>query len=145
MLDALQLGRSKEQYALLGYILMPEHVHVLLLPNHGKKISRILSTIKQSVSKKVLLYVKKQNLGILDEMKDIRPNGTCHYRFWQRGGGYDRNLRSREDIIQKIRYVHNNPVRRGLVKLKQEWKWSSYHAWKAGLDEPIPIDRSALF
>jgi putative transposase len=145
VLDALQLGRSKGQYELLGYVIMPEHVHIVLLPGPGNQISQILSTVKQSVSKKALLHVKQCSPAMLECMKDLRPNGDCHYRFWQRGGGYDRNLRSRDDIVEKIRYVHSNPVRRELVKSKSEWKWSSYNAWKTGEDEPIPIDRSVLF
>ncbi len=145
MLEALQLGRTKGQYALLGYVIMPEHVHVIILPNHGIKISQILTTIKQSVSKKALLYVKNDCPAMLSQMMDVQPSGEYHYRFWQRGGGYDRNLRSRDDITEKIRYVHANPVRRGLVQLKSDWKWSSYNAWKTGQDEPIPIDRFVLF
>ncbi len=54
MLDALQLGRQQGKYQLWAYVIMPEHVHVVLLPHAGVKISQILSTLKQSVSKRAL-------------------------------------------------------------------------------------------
>ena len=66
------------------------------------------------------------------------------YRFWQRGGGYDRNLRTVADIYEKIEYVHNNPVRRGLAASAEEWPWSSCRAWQNGGNVPIAIDRGSL-
>ncbi len=51
MLDALTLGRSKREYDLWAYVIMPEHVHVVILPQANVKISAILTTLKQSVSK----------------------------------------------------------------------------------------------
>ncbi len=58
-------------------------------------------------------------------MTDAQPNGKSSIRFWQRGGDYDRNLHSTKEIWEKISYVHNNPVKRGLCRRADEWKWSS--------------------
>ena len=55
--------------------------------------------------------------------------GTAH--FWQPGGGYDRNVNKKATAAKMIRYIHENPVRRGLVDSPTEWKWSSA-AWYAG-------------
>jgi putative transposase len=123
---------------------MPDHVHVVLLPRPDIRISQILTTIKSSVSKRALIVAKSSKPVFLEHMEDAQPNGGRHYRFWQRGGGYDRNLRSLEDVRQKIRYIHANPVRRGLVDSPEKWYWSSYHAWETGEDVPIPIDRESL-
>ena len=75
---------------------------------------------------------------------DRQPDGRESHRFWQRGGGYDRNLRSVADVHEKINYIHGNPVRRGLVGGPEEWLWSSYRSWMDGIDEPIRIDRDSL-
>jgi len=131
-------------YDLWGYVIMPEHVHIVLLPKPEIKTSRILSTIKQSVSKRALLWTKQNAPDFLKSMEDIQPDGKHHYHFWQRGGGYDRNLRSMEDVHEKIQYIHNNPVRRGLTKTPDDWKWSSFHAWQTGEDIPMAIDRESL-
>lgn len=144
MLDALQLARRRGQYDLWAYVIMPEHVHIVLLPCPGVKISGILTTLKQSVAKKALLWLRLNRPDFLPKLEDIQPNGRRHFRFWQRGGGYDRNLRTIADIFEKIAYVHNNPVRRGLVAKAIDWSWSSCRAWEMGLDEPIGIDRHSL-
>ena len=144
MLDALQLTRQRGQCDLWAYVIMPEHMHVVLLPHPGIKISAILTTSKQSVSKRAILWLRENRPDFLPKLEDIQPDGRRHVRFWQRGGGYDRNLRSVADVYEKIEYVHNNPVRRGLAKHAVSWPWSSCRAWETGLDEPIGIDRHSL-
>ncbi len=141
MLEALARGRERGLYALFGFVIMPEHVHVVLLPLQGAAISGILTALKQPVSKRALLWAREQTPAFLDRMEDRQPNGEVHHRFWQRGGGYDRNLRSPHDVVEKIGYIHANPVRRGLVERAADWPWSSYRAWTTGEDEPIPLDR----
>ena len=122
---------------------MPEHVHIVLWPEN-ETISSILSTIKQSVSKRAILWLKDNAPDFLERLLDAHPGSKSSYRFWQRGGGYDRNLRSVRDIHEKVRYLHENPVRRGLVSRPIDWYWSSASAWESGVDEPLMIDRHSL-
>ena len=144
MLDALQTGRRRHWYDLWAYVVMPEHVHVVLYPQAGIKISSILSLLKQSVSKRALGWLRIHATTFLARLADPTADNAAIYRFWQRGGGYDRNLRSLPDIYQKIEYVHNNPVRRGLVVRAVDWHWSSALAWETGENWPIAIDRESL-
>ncbi len=144
MLQAFKLGREKDLYDLWAFVIMPEHVHVVLLPRLGMRISGILTTLKQSVSKRGLLWLHSHAPHFLARLEDAQPNGKRCYRFWLRGGGYDRNLRSAADVHEKIEYIHNNPVRRGLVTRPEEWPWSSCRAWQSGEDVPIPIDRESV-
>ena len=143
-LQALQLGREKGMYHLWAYVIMPEHAHVVLLPRDDVRISSILTTIKQSSSKRALHWVKGNAPGFLRRMADVQPNGALHHRFWQRGGGYDRNLRTVNDVHEKIRYIHANPVRRGPVTGPGDWAWSSCQAWNTGDDQLIALDRESL-
>jgi putative transposase len=131
-------------YDLLGFVFMPEHVHVVVLPCPGIRISRILVAMKVPVAKRAVLWIRVNAPDSLRCMEDRQPNGRCSYRFWQRGGGYDRNLRTAADVREKIRYIHANPIRRGLVTAADDWHWSSYRAWQTGEDVPIPIDREVL-
>ncbi len=144
MIRALQLGREKNQYDLWAYAIMPEHVHIVLLPQQGVRIRDILSTLKQSVSKHAILWLQRHSPGFLSQLEDLQPNGKRSYRFWQRGGGYDRNLRTLADVYEKIEYVHANPVRRGLARTPADWPWSSCRAWQTGEEIPITIDRDSL-
>jgi putative transposase len=144
MLDALNLGRSQGKYDLWAYVIMPEHVHVVLLPHREATIAGILTTLRQSVSKRALVWLRQHAPAFLAEIEDLQPNGDRAYRFWQRGGGYDRNLRTVTDIYEKIDYVHDNPVRRGLVTSPEAWPWSSCLAWQTGEDKPLGLDRGSL-
>jgi putative transposase len=144
MLDALKLGRDQGKFHLWAYVIMPEHVHIVLLPQPDFKISEILTTLKQSVSKRALIWIQRYSRDFLPQLEDLQPNGKRAHRFWQRGGGYDRNLRTLADIYEKIEYVHNNPVRRGLTKYARDWPWSSCQAWETGVEMPIAINRQSL-
>ena len=123
---------------------MPEHMHVVLWPRGSARISAILKTIKQSVAQTALAWLEHNDPRFLAQLEDVQPNGRRSSRFWQRGGGYDRNLRGAADIHEKIHYIHNNPVRRGLVDRAISWPWSSCRAWETGCDDPIAIDRDSV-
>jgi putative transposase len=62
----------------------------------------------------------------------LREGSRLRHRFWQPGGGYDRNITSTEALRAVIEYIHANPVRRGLVARAEDWEWSSAR-WYAGL------------
>ncbi|MCG8586999.1 MAG: transposase [Pirellulales bacterium] len=144
MVDAIDLGRRKAPFDLWAFVIMPEHVHLVLLPKDGARISSMLTTMKQSVSKRAILWLKENAPHYLERITDHQPNGKQHHRFWQRGGGYDRNLRSVRDIHEKIRYVHENPVRRQMVERTTDYQWSSARAWNSGVDSPLRIDRESV-
>jgi putative transposase len=144
MCDAIELGRQRGLYDLWAYVIMPEHVHMVLLPHPDVTMSRILTTVKQSVSKRAIIWLGQNARRFLKQLQDIQPNGKRSHRFWRRGGGYDRTLRTMADIYENIEYVHNNPVRRGLAKSAIDWSWSSCRAWESGDNTPIAIDRESL-
>ena len=123
---------------------MPEHVHLLVWPHKGTIISAVLKQIKQPVAVRAVRHVKAHAPEFLKQMLDLQPNGRYTHRFWQRGGGYDRNLWTLEHIHTKIRYIHANPVRYGLVASPGDWPWSSFGVWEEGLESPLRIDRNSL-
>jgi len=145
LLDAINLARAKHVFDLWAWVIMPEHAHLILFPTQPTyDISAILATIKLSVTRKALAFVKSTAPGFLARMEDRQPNGTTAYRFWQRGGGYDRNLVSPEEIWEKIQYLHDNPVKRDLSKTPDEWPWSSaadYSGVRTGL---LKLDLDSL-
>ena len=143
-LESLNAARQKQTFELWGYVIMPEHVHLVLLPGDGTKISKILQAIKRPVTRKAVHWIEANSPGFLAELTDKQPNGKTAHRFWQRGGGYDRNLRSVPDVYEKIEYIHANPVRRGLVTGPEDWPWSSYSSWNTGTDHPISLNKNSL-
>ena len=137
--------RAKKQHAfdLWAYVFMPEHVHLLIRPtSEDYSVSSMLQSIKQSVPRRILLYLRKNNpegLRCLATNQKHRP-----YRFWQDGGGYDRNIISREAVLAAIKYIHENPVRRGLVSEAEDWTWSSAGNWNGTANGMIPVDIDSL-
>jgi putative transposase len=137
-------ARRRRNLAIWAYVIMPEHVHILVCPRDTIYEVRLIRTaLKVPVQRKALRYLRQHHPAFLDKLRDEQPNGEVHYRFWQRGGGYDRNVMEPATLLQMMEYIHQNPVRRGLVAKATDWLWSSarYHA---GLDniliamDPLP-------
>jgi putative transposase len=126
MIDAIELARSRHKLHLWAYVIMPEHVHLVFWPTTPDySVSSILTTLKQSAAKRALRYVKRQAPDFLALMEDRRVDGAIVHRFWQRGGGYDRNLIEPVTVLNQIDYLDRNPLRRGLCERMTDWLWSS--------------------
>jgi putative transposase len=111
-----------------GYVVMPEHVHLLVSePEHGN-LAEAMHYLKLSFSKRaksltgaqVSVQTKDGNLG-----HQHQERGSHNEPFWQKRY-YDRNVRSVREFGIKLRYLHRNPVKRGLVRDPGDWKWSSF-------------------
>jgi putative transposase len=122
---------------------MPNHVHLIVCPRREQySISAILQTIKQPVARRAIQYLKTSNpegLRLLATGQRIRP---CE--FWQKGGGYDRNITSVPILIEAVHYIHNNPVRKGLAETPDRWRYSSAPDWDGTGHGPIPIDHDSF-
>jgi putative transposase len=139
-IEALDHARIKWNFRLWAYVIMPDHVHLIVWPTEERyDISQFLKSLKQSVSRKTRLFLKRENPAALKNM-EVKQGKRVVFRFWQSGPGYDRNLYKDDTLIEKIEYIHNNPVRRELVETPTDWIWSSAR-WYAGYrNVPITID-----
>jgi putative transposase len=145
MIAAIEQARHKHAFDLWAYVIMPEHVHLLIcLRSDAYSVSRILGTIKQPVAKRAILFVTREAPQFLPWITDRQPNGRESLRFWQRGGGFDRNLWTPRHIWSTIDYIHANPVRRGLCALDTEWAWSSARAYQGVQASPLSVDVDSL-
>lgn len=115
----------KKSMAVLAWVVMPEHVHLVLMPEPQETLSPFLTNLKRTFSTEVLDRWRELNAGILPKLRD--HGGGLH--FWQLGGGYDRNVIGQE-LLEKIAYCHRNPITRGLVTTSIDWKWSSARAYE---------------
>ena len=137
--EAIEQSRTKHGFLLAAYVVMPEHVHLLLFPDLSvANVTNILKSLKLGFAMKVINRWRSMSppAPILDRLDH---NGVT--RFWQRGGGYDRNIYSREELNEKIKYINENPLRRGLVDRPENWRWSSAGWWRGRDDQLIEMDR----
>ena len=124
---------------------MPEHIHLLLRPKDGGKISGVLKYVKQSSSKRILAHLNEIRPTYMQRFMVVGPDGSSANRFWQSGGGYDRNLISEKAIVASLNYIHANPVTRGLCEFVSDWPYSSARAYMDGLgDPPLDVDQLVL-
>jgi putative transposase len=143
--DAIDRAREKHRFHIWAYVVMPEHVHLLVWPTESAyDISEILNSVKRSVVLRALAFVRKESPAFLARMEDRQPSGQTHYRFWQRGGGYDRYVVEIATLYRLIDYIHANPVRRGLCERPEDWLWSSAADYAGLRGGPLRIDRETL-
>jgi putative transposase len=144
MIEAVEQAGRKHDFHLRAYAIMAEHVHLLTwLGNRPYSISAMLKTIKQSVARTAIEFVKDQAPDFLPQMWDCRRDGTGSHRFWQGGGGYDRTLTEPKTIWSTMEYIHANPVRRGLCRHATDWLWSSAPEWEHLGTGLLSIDRNS--
>jgi putative transposase len=100
-------------------MVMPEHVHLLISEPERSQLSVVMQMLKQITSRK------------------LRDSGLAH--FWQ-VRYYDFPVWSEAKRIEKLRYIHRNPVRRGLVQRAEDWKWSSFLQWATEAEGRVEIE-----
>jgi putative transposase len=139
LVEAIATAREKHQFELLAYVIMPEHAHLLIQPQTLYDISAILKAIKQPVSRRAKRFLEEENSGWLRKLT-VKSGSREIFRFWQAGPGYDRNIRDEQELLEKIQYIHNNPVKNGLVGKGEDWPWSSAGWYLDRRDGKITID-----
>jgi putative transposase len=138
-----ELGNAREKldFDLLAYVIMPEHIHLLVRPRQQVyTMGHILAAVKRPVSVKAKAHLVVTNNAFWLDRLTVRKGEQETFRFWQAGGGFDANLCDERPILEVIDYIHANPVRRGLVNAPTEWKWSSARFWAGDHSGPLAMD-----
>lgn len=123
--------RSRLGFQLFAYVVMPDHVHMLIHPEvEIATVRRILSALKTRTSRVILERLRMESSRLIT----LATSGGGEVRLWQPGGGYDRNIHSRKEFLEKAVYIENNPVRKGLVERAEDYQWSSAGSALVGRD-----------
>jgi putative transposase len=139
--EELQNARQKWPIDVWAYVIMPEHVHLLVAPRRrNKDVTGFAGGMKQTVSRRAVKWLQENSPEWIPRITVIE-GGRQVRRFWQPGGGYDRSVEQLRTLKSMIDYIHANPVRRGLVERPEDWKWSSAQ-WYAGR-RPVLIEMDA--
>ena len=151
LVSALDQARTEHGFHLWAWVIMPEHVHVLLWPpaqlispdrrSYQGRIRGILTSIKRPVAKKAIAFLRKNAPDFLRRLT-VRNSGRIYERFWQPGSGYDENVTEACALHAMVNYVHQNPVKRGLVTRAEDWEWSSAREWMRLPESRLSVDRT---
>jgi putative transposase len=115
---ALERVRRSFELCVYGYVVMPEHVHLLLSEPRQRTLADALKSLKQGVSRRLI--------------------GEAEH-FWQKRY-YDFNVRNGSQFVEKLRYIHRNPVKRGLCVAAEDWEWSSFRQYATGCAGTVEIE-----
>jgi len=123
-------------FRLVAFVYMPEHVHLLVLPeDETALVENLLRAIKRPYSYRIKELLRQSGDPLLRKLTIRQRPGVTTFRYWQEGPGYDRNITEPKTLLHAIDYIHANPVRRGLVEAALDWRWSSIHHY-AGAEPP---------
>jgi putative transposase len=125
---ALGEVRARFGFALVGYVIMPEHVHLLISESAFVPPAKVIQVFKQRSSRmmrgKQRMSGKQLSLRFAGRHSELR-------RFWQRRY-YDFNVYPRKKVWEKLEYMHANPIEEGLVEHPRNWPWSSWSWYATG-------------
>jgi putative transposase len=126
-LQILEQVRQRYVFVVVGYVVMPDHIHLLISEPEQGTPSTVMQVLKQRFARQVLhkRCPAEQAQGG-PSFALFAKGGQPH--LWQRRF-YDFNVWSERKRLEKLRYIHRNPVKEGLVAAPENWEWSSYRSY----------------
>jgi putative transposase len=118
-LETLEQIRQRHRFVVVGYVVMPDHIHLLISEPEQGTPSTVMQVLKQGFARRVL---QERGPAFASSAKDEQLH------VWQRRF-YDFNVWSERKRVEKLRYMHRNPVKSGLVLEPEHWEWSSYRSY----------------
>jgi len=137
-LEVMEQVRQRHQFAVLGYVVMPEHVHFLFTEPERGNLSLVLAALKQAFAHRLLRELRAKAGAQVDS---LWSTPLAVGRVWQRRF-YDFVVFTEKKRVEKLRYMHRNPVRRGLVLKREEWLWSSFRHYAYGERGPVLVNET---
>ena len=134
LLTVLEQVRRRYSFVVVGYVIMPEHIHLLISEPQVKTPSTVMQALKLGFARRVLAQQRRGNpaqASIFDSL----PQHVWQKRF------YDFNVWTEHKRVEKLRYIHRNPVTRGLVASPELWPWSSFRAYALGEAGLVGVNR----
>ena len=133
LLRLLEETRQRYRFVVVGYVVMPEQIHLLITEPEVGHPSTVMQVLKQRTARALLPKIKPRDPRqgkLFGEFPTPRP-------FWQTRF-YDFNVWSAKKRVEKLRYMHRNPVTRGLAATPGDWRWSSYRFYLLDAPGPVP-------
>ena len=129
--DAFRHAQQNNALQIYAWVILDNHFHAIFA---APELSRILASIKSYTAKQLLAQIQREGrLWLLNQLEHHRAKhkADSRYQLWQEGF-HPQELSTDEAMLQKLDYLHHNPVARGLVTVPEHWRYSSAHEWLAG-------------
>jgi putative transposase len=138
-LQVLERVRRRYHFVVVGYVVMPEHVHLLLSEPERGNPSVVMQALKQGFVRSLLRKLRSAADPRQGDLAGAAALGKGH--IWQHRF-YDFVVFTENKRIEKLRYMHRNPVKRGLVLEPQQWEWSSFCDYAEGRHGPVLVNEA---
>ncbi len=132
----LEILEQRYHFVVIGYVVMPEHIHLLISePDRGTP-STVMQVLKQRFARRVLSELRRKDRPAQSRLwQEILDAGhVWQHRF------YDFVVHTEKKRIEKLKYIHRNPVKRGLVLEPDQWLWSSFRCHALGERGPVLVN-----
>ena len=141
LIDSLNYYRFQHQCKLLGYVIMPDHLHLLLFPIGESKLDEFMRDYKRFTAGRIVRQAKVEGLAAWVQAFEAAGSETNRgeHKVWQ-DSYWDKNIFTERFLRQKLNYIHRNPVRADLVKDAGDYPYSSYRNYVAQDNTLIEID-----
>ena len=137
-LEVLEQTRRRYRFVVVGYVVMPEHVHLLVSEPERGDPSLVMQVLKQGFARRLLCQHRRANDPQEEAMWEL---ALQQQRIWQKRF-YNFAVWTADKRWEKLHYIHQNPVRRGLVLEPQQWPWSSARDWLTEETGPVLVNEA---
>ena len=143
VIDNLKFYREKFGFLLYGFVIMPEHYHIVIDTMEKYSIMKIKEDMNKYISRVIIKDIKTRHPKTLEKLQIETPVRKGHrphrYRLFQKGR-YDFEIVTPSKLLEKLEYMHNNPLRAGLVEKPEDYLFSSARNYVWGDDSLIKLD-----
>lgn len=139
LMQAFQYCREHKALKLYAWVILDTHFHAIVA---AKELTRVLADLKRHTARRVIEQLEAERCeSMLEQLRKHRaPHKTeSEYQVWQEGS-HPQAIVSDEIMFQKLEYLHNNPVKRGLVASPEHWRYSSAHEYLPGANVELRCD-----
>jgi putative transposase len=142
LLDSLNFYRHQRAFKLLGYVIMPEHLHLILWPFGDPTIPDIMRDYKKFTARRIIRQAQVEGIDewLTASKRAGQETERSMNKVWQ-DSYWDTNIYTERFLRQKLDYIHHNPVRAGLVEAPEDYAYSSYRNYMYGEERLIEIDQ----
>ena len=124
LLDSLRFVQKEREVVIYAYVIMEHHFHLIA---SAPELTKTMKEFKSYTARRIIDYLENRNFAkLLDKLhrEKLAHKTKCDYQLWQEGS-HPEEIYSEAMLLQKIEYIHNNPVRRGYVDEPTQWRYSS--------------------
>jgi len=141
IIDSLNYYRYQYSCKIIGFVIMPDHIHLLIWPPVEKAITDFMRDFKRFTSGRITRQAKVE--GKTEWVKNFEEAGNeterAEYKVWQ-DSFWEQSIYTEKFLKQKLDYIHLNPVRAGIVETAADYPYSSYRNYYLGDNQLIEID-----